>query len=50
MCPKCGSDKGMMRRGYAATAVSRRVTFQCKACGGYSRGRETDIVASKYVV
>lgn len=50
VCPKCGSDKGMMRRGYAATAVSRRVTYQCKACGGYSRGRATEIVASRYVV
>jgi hypothetical protein len=50
LCPKCGSDKGMMGQGqiYTKTGVFQRV--QCKACGSYSRYRKGEKNAKpKYV-
>lgn len=49
VCPKCGSDAGMIARGYASTAVSRRKNYQCKGCGGYSAGRPIERLATEYV-
>jgi hypothetical protein len=49
VCPKCGSDAGMIRRGYTSTSVSRRVSYQCKGCGGYSSGRKTERTDTDYV-
>ena len=39
-CPKCGSEKGMVVRGYRHTSVSVRANYRCNACGGYSQGRK----------
>lgn len=36
-CPKCGVSGQMIRRGYRYTPAFRYPSFQCKACGGYSR-------------
>ena len=49
VCPKCGSGFGMIRRGYTSTSVSRRVSYQCKGCGGYSSGRKTERTDTDYV-
>ena len=49
VCPKCESDAGMIRRGYTHTSVSRRVTYQCKGCGGYSSGRKIERLGTDYV-
>lgn len=39
-CPKCGSTKGMVSRGWsAAGSVSRRRRYECLSCRGYSSGR-----------
>jgi hypothetical protein len=48
-CPKCGSQAGMMIRGYRHTAVSRKVTLQCKSCKGYSSSRATERMQTQYV-
>jgi RNase_H superfamily len=49
VCPRCGSDKGMIVRGYVYTGVSRATKTQCKACGGYSRTRLLDHMEPRYV-
>lgn len=48
-CPKCGSEEGMVARGFMSTSVSRRQRFQCSGCGGYSAGRPLERVPSLYV-
>lgn len=40
VCPKCSEDKGFQSRGWRHNAVSKRAQWQCKACGGWSYGRE----------
>jgi predicted RNA-binding Zn-ribbon protein involved in translation (DUF1610 family) len=39
-CPKCGSTD-IMKRGLATTQFGRYHRYQCKACGGWSRGSRT---------
>lgn len=39
VCPKCGSHN-LIRRGWHRTSFSEFQTWQCKDCGGYSRGRQ----------
>lgn len=48
-CPKCGSEKGMVVRGYRHTAVSVRASYRCNACGGYSSGRQIYKTDTKFV-
>ncbi|MDD4109977.1 MAG: ribonuclease H-like domain-containing protein [Clostridia bacterium] len=38
ICPKCGS-KHLERRGTQRTMVNQYQRYQCKSCGGWSRGR-----------
>lgn len=38
-CPRCGSTKGMQRRGVMTARAARYQRFQCQACGGWSRLR-----------
>ena len=49
-CPKCGSEEGMIIRGYDHTAVSVRVSYQCKGCRGYTRGRKMLKTDTEFVV
>lgn len=37
VCPKCGSDK-VERRGFSYTGVGKYQRWQCRGCGGWSRG------------
>ncbi len=48
-CPKCGSEKGMIVRGYTHTSVSVRTNYCCKACGGYSGGRKIHKTETQFV-
>lgn len=48
-CPKCGTAAEMKPRGYAHTAVSRRMRYQCSNCGAYSSGRSIERLATEYV-
>ena len=41
-CPNCGSIN-LQRRGVARTQVSIYSRFQCKACGGWARGRDNQL-------
>jgi DNA polymerase elongation subunit (family B) len=38
VCARCGSNK-LQRRGYARTSVGKYPRFQCKNCGGWSKGK-----------
>lgn len=38
VCARCGSDD-LERRGFARTAVSTFQRYQCRTCGGWSRGK-----------
>ena len=49
-CPRCGSEAGMMARGWRHNAVTSRQRFQCNACGGYSQGRAIKKSEAHYVV
>lgn len=40
-CHRCG-HKVLIARGYKVAGVTRRRTYQCKGCGGYSSGREIE--------
>lgn len=44
-CPKCGSEN-LHRRGTAVTQVGRYPRFHCRDCGGWSRGRKTELLAA----
>jgi len=46
VCPKCGSDAGMVSRGFKTTKTLRYRQFKCQKCGSYSRGRIRDPGAS----
>lgn len=47
LCPRCGGND-LERRGFATTLVGKFQRFQCKACGGWSRGaRRVDGVAMR---
>jgi hypothetical protein len=48
-CPKCGSEAGMNVKGYTHTAVSKRVRYKCKSCGGTCSGRKIEKTETKYV-
>lgn len=48
-CPKCGSDQGMLARGHNHNSVTRRTKWQCKSCGGYCSGRQSERMDTKYV-
>lgn len=37
-CPKCGSSH-VIQKGYRYTQVGKYARFQCRDCGGWSRGR-----------
>lgn len=41
-CPKCGSSN-MQRRGQATTQTGRYARLCCSDCGGWSRGRKTEL-------
>jgi hypothetical protein len=41
VCPNCGS-KGLQRRGFAYTRVSKYQRFQCKDCGAWTRSSQRD--------
>lgn len=41
VCSKCGSVN-LFQKGYTHTDVSKFPLFQCKDCGGYSRGRANE--------
>lgn len=41
-CPKCGSAK-VQRRGTAVTQTGSYPRLNCQACGGWSRGRKTEL-------
>ncbi len=38
-CPKCGSGRGMNRRGTKYTKTGQYARWQCKSCGGYCQSR-----------
>lgn len=38
ICPKCGGDE-LIRKGTQRTVVHKYQQYQCKQCGGWSRGR-----------
>jgi predicted RNA-binding Zn-ribbon protein involved in translation (DUF1610 family) len=38
-CPKCGEENKLIKRGYSYTDSGAYHRYQCKSCGGYSRGR-----------
>lgn len=40
VCPKCGSDKGFQRRGFAHTNVGKAQRYQCKNCRGWVQSRQ----------
>lgn len=44
-CNKCGSTH-LHRRGYAYTNVGKYPRYQCQDCGGWSRGRYTELKKS----
>ena len=48
-CPRCGSEDGMIIRGYAHNSVTRRTKWQCVTCRGYCSGRKTERLDTKYV-
>ncbi len=48
-CPRCGSEAGMIIRGYVFTGVSRATKVQCKHCFGYSRHRQLERMEPTYV-
>jgi ribosomal protein S27AE len=46
-CPRCGHGV-LIARGWKTAAVTRRRSFQCKKCGGYSAGRTVDYPKLEY--
>ena len=49
LCPKCGSDKGMIiRNTYKTYGVTRSRNYQCKNCGGYSTARVNERTLPRY--
>ena len=48
-CPKCGSEKGMVSKGFNFTTVSKRQRFKCKACGASCSGRKTERTDTQFV-
>ncbi len=42
-CPKCGSEK-VQRRGTYVTQTGRYPRFHCQECGGWSRGKKTELL------
>lgn len=48
-CPRCGSEEGMVVRGYNHTAVSVRISYRCNYCGGYCQGRKILKTDTKFV-
>lgn len=49
-CPKCLVEGEMIVRGYRYYQVTKRVSYQCKACGGYSYGRKLEKTSVERVV
>lgn len=42
-CPKCGSEH-IQRRGMHTTQTARYARYHCQTCGGWSRGRKTELL------
>ncbi len=45
-CPKCNSTN-LQWRGYAYTSVGSYKRFQCNSCGGWGRGRTSELTTEK---
>lgn len=45
-CPKCGSAS-LQRRGSATTQTGSYPRYHCQACGGWSRGRKSEVSPSR---
>lgn len=46
VCPICGEDDCLQKRGFRLTQLSKSQAYQCQVCGGWSKGRpeeRTDI-------
>jgi hypothetical protein len=42
VCPSCGSEKPLQRRGYVKTVTNAYVRYSCTSCGRWSRARSRD--------
>ena len=42
VCPQCGSGR-LERRGYVRTMVNKYARYQCKACGSWTRGPDSEM-------
>jgi hypothetical protein len=51
VCPRCGSDQGMVSRGtHSTNQLTWRHTWKCKSCGGYCSSRELTRTDTKYIL
>lgn len=48
-CPKCGSEDGMVSKGWTYTAVTKRQRFKCVSCGGSVSSRKIERTETAYV-
>lgn len=49
VCPKCGSDKGMVSKGWRYTNISKALRYKCKSCGASVSGRKLERTDTAYV-
>jgi DNA polymerase III epsilon subunit-like protein len=49
LCPKCGSGN-VHRRGFAYTNTGKYPRFQCVSCGGWGKGRYTELAKNDKII
>ncbi len=42
VCPRCGATGSLTRRGSQTTGLGVYCRYQCKSCGGWSRGKQAE--------